>query len=226
MKHVLDNPAWNALISGNKHLAIGNGPIRHFDKEVSPFAAMEENTEENFKLLHDRLAHQGPILFVTPTELGIPPPWRVLSCIKGLQMINEASCLREEVKLNLEPLTKQHVPQMLELIKLTNPGPFASRTVEFGHYYGVFDQEQLVAMAGQRLYAFGHAEISAVCTHPDHSGKGYARQLLLNQLQRIQAASEIPFLHVRYDNERAVGLYESLGFGIRTEVYFYVMNKS
>ncbi len=223
MKHVLDNPAWNALISGNKRLASGFGPIRHFDKDVSPFAAMAENTPENFKLLAEQLAHAGPILFVTPVEMDIPAPWRVLNCIKGLQMVHVASDPPEALNIALVPLTREHVPQMLELTKLTNPGPFASRTIEFGHYYGVFEQQQLVAMAGQRLYAFGHAEISAVCTHPDHTGKGYARQLLLNQLHRIRQASEVPFLHVRHDNLRAISLYQNLGFSARTEVYFYVM---
>ncbi len=56
MKHVLDNPAWNALISGNKRLAYGNERVRHFDKEVSPFAAFSENTADNFLLLYELFA--------------------------------------------------------------------------------------------------------------------------------------------------------------------------
>ncbi len=82
---------------------------------------------------------------------------------------------------------------MLTLTQLTNPGPFAARTIDFGHYYGIFEGDKLVAMAGQRLHAFEYAEISAVCTHPDHSGRGYARELLLHQLHRIQTAKNIPF---------------------------------
>jgi predicted GNAT family acetyltransferase len=124
------------------------------------------------------------------------------------------------------PLTNVHVPQMLALTKLTNPGPFAERTIDFGHYEGIFEGDKLVAMAGQRMHAFNYAEVSAVCTHPDHTGRGYARLLLLHQLQRIKAASDIPFLHVRYDNERAIKVYESLGFETRTEVYFYVLAKN
>ncbi len=225
MSHVLDNPAWNALQSGNKPLAFGNGPVSYFDKEVSPFAALEENSEENFQQLYEQIPHNGPVLFVTPVEIVFSKQWEVLRTIRGLQMVCNSAAVPNEVTAQLTPLTDNHIPQMLELTKLTNPGPFASRTIDFGHYQGIFEGEKLVAMAGQRLHAFNYAEISAVCTHPDHTGKGYARQLLLNQINRIKAASGIPFLHVRYDNYRAIKVYESLGFATRIEVYFYVLKK-
>ena len=91
---------------------------------------------------------------------------------------------------------------------------------------GIFEGEKLVAMAGQRLHVFNYAEISAVCTHPDYLGRGYAKQLLIHQINRIKTASEIPFLHVRYDNDRAIKVYESLGFSTRREIYFYVIQKA
>ncbi len=126
---------------------------------------------------------------------------------------------------NLVALTDADVPQMLTLTKLTNPGPFSSNTIDFGHYYGVFDEEKLVAMAGQRMNPLPYAEISAVCTHPDHTGKGYARQLLQFHVDRIKSAGEIPFLHVRDDNARAIKVYEDLGFEISRQVNFYVLVK-
>ena len=80
-------------------------------------------------------------------------------------------------------------------------------------------------MAGQRMHAFDYAEVSAVCTHPDHTGKGYARQLLIHQINRIKAMDATPFLHVRHDNDRAIGVYESLGFAKRRAMYFHVIKK-
>ncbi|HEY4323677.1 MAG TPA: GNAT family N-acetyltransferase [Mucilaginibacter sp.] len=226
MENVLDNPAWNALISGNRHLSFGSDQVRYFDKEVSPFAAFTENTIDNFRLLYELLPHNNPVLFVTPVETEIPMPWKVLQLIQGLQMVYDTSKTLIEASIDLTPLTHQHVPQMVALAKLTNPGPFAERTINFGHYMGVFENENLVAMAGQRLHPFNYAEISAVCTHPDHTGRGYARQLLLHQVNRIKAKSEIPYLHVRHDNDRAIKVYESLGFNTRRQVYFYVMKKN
>jgi ribosomal protein S18 acetylase RimI-like enzyme len=226
MKHVLDNPAWNALISGNKDLAFGNGPVRYFDKEVSPFAGFEENSVENFQVLYNQLPHNGPVLLLTPGEIDIPVQWKVLQVIKGLQMVCDVVKEQDDVSAELVPLTREHASEMVALAKLTNPGPFAAETIRFGHYMGIFENGKLAAMAGQRMHAFAYAEVSAVCTHPDHIGKGYARQLLVHHINRIKKASENPFLHVRHDNDRAIEVYKRLGFYTRREVYFNVMLKA
>ena len=114
---------------------------------------------------------------------------------------------------------------MLALTKLTKPGPFGKRTIEFGNYEGIFENEQLVAMTGQRFHCFDYIEISAVCTHPDFLGRGFAKQLLLSQLTQILSSSQKPYLHVKGDNERAIQVYLSLGFSIRMPVFFYVIKK-
>ncbi len=223
MEHVLDNPAWNAMISGNRSLSFGDEQVKYFDKEVSPFAAFRENTRENFLLLHDLMPQNRPVLFVAPTEIEIPPVWRIRRVIHGVQMVCEQAGIMDGSRNEFVPLTGEHVPQMLELTRLTNPGPFNSKTVEFGHYRGIFDGDMLVAMAGQRLHTFNYAEVSAVCTRPGYTGKGYARQLIADQISRIGEGGEIPYLHSRADNTRAISVYENLGFEVRREVWFYLM---
>src|SRR6185312_5040771 len=118
MASFLDNPAWGALISGNKNLANGNGRVKYFDKEVSPFAALKENSAGNFKELYDAVPHTAPLIIVTPNEIEIPGPWTELRCIHGIQMICEEEPVTDP-SVNLTPLTQAHVPQMLELTKLT-----------------------------------------------------------------------------------------------------------
>jgi ribosomal protein S18 acetylase RimI-like enzyme len=226
MEHPLDSPAWNALNSGNKLLSFGNDKARYFDREVSPFVGLQENTPENFGLLYDMLSHDRTALFMTPVQIDIPAPWIVPFMVKGIQMICDNPWKTDANSAGLVTLNSDHVPQMLSLTKLTNPGPFDSKTIDFGHYRGIFEGDQLVAMAGQRLHAYNYAEVSAVCTHPDHTGKGYARKLLLYQMNRIREAGEIPYLHVKADNDRAIKVYESLGFLKRTDMYFYVIKKT
>jgi predicted GNAT family acetyltransferase len=41
----------------------------------------------------------------------------------------------------------------------------------------------------------------------------------------IQQQGKIPFLHVRADNQRAIAVYERIGFVIRGIMNFYVMKK-
>lgn len=225
MEHVLDNPAWNALISGNENLHLGNDHIRYFDWSVSPFVGFNDNTKENFLELYESAPEGRVFLFVAPNEMEIPAPWKLLDRVRGNQMVYEPGADFKQTA-ELTTLTQEHVPQMLSLTKLTNPGPFAERTIDFGHYRGIFENDDLAAMAGQRLNAFNYAEVSAVCTHPDHTGKGYARQLLIHQINRIRAAGEIPYLHVRSDNERAIKVYESMGFVTRCNVWFSPIQKA
>ncbi|QEM11065.1 GNAT family N-acetyltransferase [Mucilaginibacter rubeus] len=225
MEHVLDNPAWNALNTGNRLLAGGNDIAKYFPKEISPFVGIPEVSAENFNTLYGTIPFESYFIFIAPHDIVIPEQWTIVNYLKCLQMVFEGEIPADFSDKGLLPLTEQHVPQMIELTQLTNPGPFIERTIEFGHYHGIFDGDKLVAMAGQRLNPTPYAEISAVCTHPDYLGRGYAGKLLLNQAKRIKAASGIPFLHVKSENERAIKVYEKLGFVTRKEMSFYVLKK-
>jgi len=112
----------------------------------------------------------------------------------------------------VEALDISHVDEMLALIELTKPGPFLRRTPELGTYLGIREAGQLVAMAGERIRPSGHTEISAVCTHPEYRGRGYASSLVSALMQKITKRDEIPFLHVRTENVGAIRVYEKLGF--------------
>jgi hypothetical protein len=167
VNHVLDNPAWHAFISGNKNLALGTDTAKAFPEEVSPIAGLQEYTTANFNTLYDITTSSKPVVIFTVDEPLISDVWSVLVSLTGLQMVYTGSALPVlEADEKIAPLTDEHIPQMLALTKLTNPGPFSSRTIDFGHYEGIFKEEQLIAMAGQRLHPFDYAEISAVCTHP------------------------------------------------------------
>jgi predicted GNAT family acetyltransferase len=225
MEHVLDNPAFNALISGNKNIANGIENVRYFNKNTGPFVGLKETSALNFKALHELIPDGGASVFISPIEVDLPEEWKTVNYLKCLQMIYINDAEQVSTDAEIVPLTDSHIPQMLALTKLTNPGPFLERTIDFGHYFGIFNGDKLIAMAGQRMHPLPYAEISAVCTHPDHLGKGYARQLLVFHANRIKTAGNIPFLHVRDDNKRAIKVYESLGFVTRAILHFYVIQK-
>jgi len=225
MDHVLDNPAWNALISGNTTLSFGDAEIKYFDPEVSPFVGLQTNSDQNIKKLANFISFENTVAIISTTELEIPPLFELIRFVKGCQMVYEGTKISGAGKFEFVELTEKHVPQMLALTKLTKPGPFASRTIEFGQYFGIVENYELLAMAGHRLQPFNYTEISAVCTHPAHLGKGYAKELLKYHINKIIASAGKPFLHVRHDNERAINVYEQLGFNTRTEIYFYFIKK-
>lgn len=167
----------------------------------------------------------GNVGFMSQMRLNIPSCWEPVIEVPGYQMVFNVATNIAQVTIELIPLTEEHVPQMLELTQLTKPGPFDVQTIEFGEYYGVFDGGELVAMTGQRMHPFNNTEISAVCTHPNYLGRGYAKQLMLHQLHLITAEGKTPFLHVKSDNERAINIYKSLGFNIRIDAFFTFVKK-
>jgi predicted GNAT family acetyltransferase len=115
-------------------------------------------------------------------------------------------------------LNATHIAQAIALAELTHPGPFGPRTIELGDYYGYFDEaQQLIAMAGERMYAGTLREVSGVCTHPDHQGRGYARRLMLKLIRQQVQRGETPVLHVMSGNLNARKLYEHMGFRIHRE---------
>jgi ribosomal protein S18 acetylase RimI-like enzyme len=113
--------------------------------------------------------------------------------------------------------------EMLALATLTRPGPYRARTHELGDFIGVRQDGRLVAMAGERLKPVGFAEVSAVCTHPDHRGRGYAGALMRQVASRMLARGETPFLHVYATNTGAIALYEALGFRLGREIVMTVL---
>ena len=188
------------------------------------FAALKTNSELDLVDLHALLPVKNFIALFTPKEIRIPSGWRIELKKAILQMVYQKGfAIGKEA--DVIPLSDKDIPAMLELTQMTNPGPFLSRTIDFGNYEGIFQENNLVAMAGQRLQPDPYSEVSAVCTHPDHTGKGYAAKLVCSQIGKITALSRIPFLHVYADNTAACRLYEKLGFQIRKEMLVYFLEK-
>lgn len=225
MAHILDNPCWNALNSGNKNLAEGNERVRFFSAEVSPFVGLPEWNSCGFDHLYDVIQPERRIAFMASGEVEIPGGWDVVDYLKAFQMVHTNSASGLSAPSEIVHLQNKHIPQMIALTGMTHPWPFFQRTIEFGNYEGIFKDDELVSMAGQRLHPGDYVEISAVCTHPAYKGKGYATELIISQVDKILAASAIPFLHVKDDNLHAIKLYKSLGFEVRKQMDIYSIRK-
>lgn len=225
MSTLLNNPVFNALAGRDSHLGSGTDKVKYFDEDVSPFASFEEGYEKGFEDLYELLPPKRGILYANPVRTQIPFNWKVLMDIEGVQMVHEKKSTFSIPEVDIVPLTEAHVPEMVALAQLTKPGPFASRTIEFGYYHGIFENGRLAAMTGQRMHVGKYNEISAVCTHPDFLGKGYATALTHHQLNLIYEQGYRPFLHVRADNTRAIQVYLRLGFEVSRPMNFYFIRK-
>ena len=222
--HMLDNPIFNALGTCQAHFALQHGLLKAFPMEVTPLGGFAETSDEALDSLRGFLAAGGALGIVVHKKLGELPGLETVLNAPLLQMILENESY-------LPPNTKQHEfaelgeadsPEMVALTALTKPGPFGTRTHEMGTYLGIRKEGKLVAMAGERMKLPGYTEISAVCTHPDHLGHGYAGFLMTILAEQIRGRGEVPFLHVRPENVRAIALYERLGFTKRLFYHYAV----
>lgn len=224
-EHVLDNPIYHALNSGNSAFAKGTKAANYYTEDVAPFAGLKNNAALEFQELYQNSEPEITFVVFTPTAYEIPNQWKLITQINMLQMVYGLSEVPNGEDIDFKDLNESHVAEMIELVKLTQPGPFRANTIALSNYTGVFSEKKLVAMAGHRFNPTPYIEISAVCTHPDHLGKGYAYQLLREQIKRILDKAQIPFLHVRNDNVAAIKLYQKIGFVIRTDMIAYVVQK-
>jgi ribosomal protein S18 acetylase RimI-like enzyme len=220
-----DNICWHALSGPHVAFAVGTPEVRRYAAGFSPIIGFADPRQPNLATLAPYCA-SGEHFYCEGWTGPAPAGWRVEKELTTLQMIWEGDAPADDEVADVIQLGPQHAMQALELALLTKPGPFGPRTTELGDYFGVFEGERLVAMAGERMAAGPLREISGVCTHPDFIGRGHARRLVARLVRRQIERGEIPLLHVLRDNVTAFGLYERMGFRVRRESLLRVVART
>lgn len=211
----LDNPAFSALTGPHTHLAVRRGRVHRYPADVCPFVGMPTDPDDTD--WHDAAALVGPGGMVALAASGLrpPPDWRTTLRLDAVQLAGDrVTGARDEEAVRLGP---RDVPQMLELVERTRPGPFFAGTIRLGDYYGIRRGGTLVAMAGERMRPNGWTEVSAVCTDTAHRGQGLGTRLVRTVVAGARARGERPFMHAAAENTGAIRLYESLGFRLHRE---------
>ena len=226
---LLANVSWHSLFGAHAHVAVGGKRALRYAPGYSAIMGFADPLQADFSALESHCA-VGERVYCAGITGPVPAGWTLLA--EGLlrKMVWQAPLPQEEPvahgSLPLQRLGAEHLPQILALVELTEPGPFGPRTIELGDYFGCFNGTRLVAMAGERMHAPPLREISGVCTHPDARGRGLARRLMLHLVRREMQRGETPFLHVMSSNVGAHALYLRMGFVDHLEVPIRVVSRS
>ena len=215
-EHPLDNVAWNSLTSRHKHLGVIGEKAAKYRSHVSMIAGIAENSTEAFTELAEISEPGIPVALIGNDPPEGHPDWMVRRAGEAYQMVIEIPIKYEEKEI--VRLTPEDVPEMMKLVELTQPGPFSPGTIEMGDYIGIKVDGKLVAMGGERMKPEGYTEVSGICTHPDHRGKGYAKAITGYLTNAILERGEVPFLHAFTNNTPAIKLYEKLGYKKRRTI--------
>ena len=213
---VLDNPAWESLNGEHAALAVGNEYAKRYPQDVAPFAAVPDPRDPKCWAALDEIC-EGDVGALVVGVQHAPTGWEVSWRGTALQMVS--ADLKAVADPDVAQLGMDDVPEILDLIERTRPGPFRQRTVTLGSYLGIRREGSLIAMAGERMHPPGWTEVSAVCTDPAYRGQGLASRLTRALAVGIEGRSERAVLHVVAENTTAVRLYESIGFVTRQKMH-------
>jgi ribosomal protein S18 acetylase RimI-like enzyme len=220
---VLDNPAWGALTGVHARFADRHGRAAHYQSDVSPFYAFADAADPQSWQDMAALVPPGGEFFVGVGPDTTPPGWELVRKGEAVQLTGA------EVHGTTDPdavlLTTADVPEMIDLVRRTEPGPFLRRTIELGTYVGIRDNGALIAMAGERMHPPGWTEVSAVCTDPAYRGQGLATRLVKTIIAGIRGRGEAPFLHTQATNSAALSLYDRMGFTVRRSATFGIYRR-
>ncbi len=214
----LDNPVYYSLTETHQSFALELDGIQFYHPDFCPFGgcipplstekgvAHYARLTDNFFIVGERPSHTPKVELANELICN----QMVLSHPIALPPEHEIITLGDADK-----------DALLALVNLVQPGYFKTRTPEMGNYYGIFKEGTLVAVTGERMKMEQYTEISAVVTHPEHTGKGYASQLVAHTADRIFQENKTPYLHVASSNTRAIRVYEKLGFTTRRTISFW-----
>ncbi|MEQ1514108.1 MAG: GNAT family N-acetyltransferase [Lysobacteraceae bacterium] len=222
--HDLDNPFWTALRSRHAGIARVVDDVARYPAEFAPFLGVAD-TDVRVDEAFASLIAPGESVYLLGVAPPVPRDWRLQAFRPLAQMICDAP-----IEVNdgpaIVPLDEVQRADALTLTALVYPHYFRERTMDLGRYFGMYVDGRLAAMVGERLATDAWQEVSAICTHPDFLGRGYAHRLTATLTNDILAAGRTPYLHVSYENPRAMSLYMRMGYRLRREIPFWSLTRA
>jgi predicted GNAT family acetyltransferase len=215
-----DNPFWSALQTSQQHFSVGTSQIRKYPADILPFVGLSSQHSSFLELITPHM-NSGEEVYIKNGIGRIPPGWKIINHLSCIQMVcTHLSDIPLNKHFTVTRLGDMDFDELFQLVNLVQPGFIMERTHLLGDYFGIRIDGKLVATAGERLKMTGFIELSAVCTLPEFTGKGYAQVLIRQVCERIFKKGSIPILHVLDSNTRAIKLYELFNFKKRIDFPF------
>ncbi|MBG6112195.1 putative GNAT family acetyltransferase [Flavobacterium sp. CG_9.10] len=214
----LDNPVWYSLSESHQSFAIEYNNIKFYHPDYCPFGGFI--TIENTAAPIAEYAKIVDNFFIVGEKPTIPNTLKLNKELVCLQMVISHT-IDLEIKENIVELGEEHIEELFQLVTLVQPGYFKKKTALLGRYYGIFKNNLLIAATGERMKTNQFTEVSAVVTHPNHTGQGYAKQLVAHTVNAVFEENKTPYLHVTETNFGAIALYKKLGFTTRRKISFW-----
>ena len=197
LEEKLKNPVWHSLNETHKKFLIEFDGVQFYKPEICSFGAFFDETK-TAKALNEYLKIANKFFLVSENQVPIIDTDHVVleKKIDGCQMVLE-NLIDIEITENIVLLSEKYIDEIYDLIWLVMPGYYQKRGFEMGKYYGIFKDNKLVSITGQRMQTDNFIEVSGVVTHPDYTKKGYAKQLVAYTTKEILKEKKLPILQTK-----------------------------
>lgn len=224
MNKKLENPVWHSLSETHKKHSIIFNDVKFYNPKICPFGAFT-NEINTAKALDEYAKLTDKFFLVSENQV---PTWNkdtilLEKKIEGCQMVLD-TLTAIDITEEIVPLTEKHIDDVYNLIYLVMPGYYRKRSFDMGNFYGIFKDNKLVSITGQRMQCDDWIEISAVVTHPNYTRRSLAKQLTLHTAKEITNVGKHPILHTTKGNP-AIKLYENLGFKITRDMNWWYFHR-
>ena len=224
LEEQLKNPVWYSLKETHKKHVVQFDGVKFYDPKISTFGSFLDESK-TLKASNTYLKSTNDFFFVSENQTPIVDDANVVLTkkINGCQMVLDKlidSPITEDIVL----LDKSFINEIYDLVWLIMPGYYQKRTFDMGNYYGIFKDRKLISITGQRMQTNHFIEISSVVTHPDFTGKGFARQLITHTTKEIIKENKTPILHTNKGN-LAIPLYEKIGYKVTRDMNWWLYHR-
>lgn len=224
LEEKLKNPVWYSLNETHKKFLIELDGVKFYNPKINNFGAFFE-TDKTKEALNKYAKKTERFFLVSEDQTPIIDDTKIVleKKINGCQMVLD-NLTEVEITEEIILLTKKNIDEVYDLIWLVMPGFYQKRGFEMGNFYGIFKDNKLIAISGQRMKTDDFIEVSSVVTHPNYTRKGFAKQLIQHTTKEILKQNKLPILHTNKGNP-AIGLYEKLGYKITRDMNWWLYCK-
>lgn len=220
LEQKLKNPVWYSLQETHKKFLIEFDGVQFYNPKVCNFGAFFD--ENKTKVASTKYANiSNNFFFVSENQTPIIDTNTLIlkKKINGCQMVLD-TLIDIPISEKIVQLTEKHIDEVYDLVWLVMPGYYQKRGFEMGKFFGIFKDNKLVSISGQRMQCNDFIEISSVVTHPNYTKRGFAKQLIYHTTKDIIKNKKLPILHTNKGN-LAISLYEKLGYKITRDMNWW-----
>lgn len=224
LEEKLKNPVWYSLKETHQKFQIEYDGVQFYNPEINNFGAFFD-TSKTSKALNQYAKLTEKFFLVSENQTPLFKNENIIleKKINGCQMVLDNLTdikITEEITL----LTEENIDEIHDLIWLVMPGFYQKRGFEMGNFYGIFKNNKLISISGQRMQTNDFIEVSSVVTHPEFTRKGYAKQLIYHTTKEILKKNKLPILHTNKGNP-AIGIYQKIGYKITRDMNWWLYCK-